>query len=60
MKLKYLCKDFKAFLQQIVYLTSRGYYYHCVIVLPEDKQYKYLDIDKKEEKDGFYKNFGKY
>lgn len=47
MKLKYLCKDFKAFLQQIVYLTSRGYYYHCVIVLPEDKQYKYLDIDKK-------------
>lgn len=47
MKLRYLCKDLKGFLQQLVYLIGRGYYYHSVIILPEKKRDKFESIDKK-------------
>ena len=47
MKLKYLCKDLKGFMQLVTYLVSRGYYYHCVIILPEKKRDKFESIDKK-------------
>lgn len=47
LKLKYLCKDLNGFMQLITYLVSRGYYYHCVIILPEKKRDKFDSIDKK-------------
>jgi hypothetical protein len=31
----------------VVYLASRGYYYHKVVTYPEKKRGKWLEIDKK-------------
>lgn len=47
MKVDYLCKSWQFMLQQIVYLTGKGYYYYFVGLIPEDKASKAKKIDKK-------------
>ena len=43
----YLCANWQGLLQMVVYLASRGYYYHKVVTYPEKKRGKWLEIDKK-------------
>lgn len=52
MKIQYLCESWQGFIQQIVFLVSRGYYFHCVTIFPEAKREKWEQIDAKL--------FGKY
>jgi len=43
----YLCKSWKGFLQQIVSQLAFGYEYYHITVYSEEKQDKWLQIDKK-------------
>lgn len=43
----YLCLSWQALLQMLVYLVSRGYYYHKVVSYPQKKRSKWLEIDEK-------------
>lgn len=47
MKVDYLCNSWQFMLQQLVYLTGKGYYNYCVGLIPEDKASKAKKIDKK-------------
>lgn len=46
-KIDYLCKNWQYFIQQILYLANRGYYYFHVVNLPIAKQDKWEQIDCK-------------
>lgn len=47
MKVDYLCNSWQYLLQQLVFLTGKGYYkYHCGLI-PEGKEHKAINIDKK-------------
>ena len=47
MKVDYLCNSWQYLLQQLVFLIGKGYYkYHCGFI-PEGKEYKAVNIDKK-------------
>jgi hypothetical protein len=47
METRYLCENWQGLLQMIVYLTSRGYYYYCLTLLPINKKDKWPTIDQK-------------
>lgn len=47
MDAKYICQNWQALLQMLVYLTSRGYHSYCLITLPEAKKDRWVQIDKK-------------
>lgn len=49
MKVKqdYLCKSWQGLLQQLEKLLNRGYWFHCVTYLPEEKREQWESIDYK-------------
>ena len=47
LKINYLCRSWQGFIQQLVYLVSRGYYYYCLIEYPLRKKEKWHQIDAK-------------
>lgn len=47
MKIQYLCGSWQGLIQQVVYLVSRGYYYHHIEYLPQKKSARFPKIDQK-------------
>lgn len=45
--MQYLCLSFQGFVQQIVYLLSKGFYYFIIVQLPLKKSDKWSQIDRK-------------
>lgn len=46
-EIKYLVDDWQGFIQQIVYLLSRGYTEFCSVEYPVKKENKFIEIDEK-------------
>lgn len=47
LKINYRCRSWQGFLQQLVYLISRGYYYYCKVEYPLSKKEKWEKTDLK-------------
>jgi hypothetical protein len=47
-KINYQCRSWQGFVQQLVYLVSRGgYFYYCLVQYPLEKKEKWEKIDTK-------------
>ena len=47
METRYLCSSWQGFIQMLVYLFGRDYYYYCLVNLPELKKHRWEKIDQK-------------